>query len=234
MRAIRRSIHIHHRCPQLLVSSQHPSGTQGTAHGIWFQMSLPFTSTQISSIGNHVSMRHTSKMPQLLYTNVKACSTPTNCTTNLVHVGTPYQPTSFLLHPVRQLSKNTSKHNARLLKSLTFLRRVIPMNAAEQYMTSGRPPKDCTCVSPVKGASDALSNPQAGILERGPGHTTQSTGFGGDPGDDLAEGGGPTPASLQDKRAEGGSHRRCLRSRVLKNPLAGLDIIKNTSDRGDM
>ena len=65
--------------------------------------------------------------------------------------------------------------------------------------------QDCTRVFPVKGAADALCNPEAGVLGEVGGQAAGRAGLGGNPRHNAPEGlGPPAPASLQDKWAEGG------------------------------
>ena len=84
----------------------------------------------------------------------------------------------------------------------------------------------------MKGAADAPCNPEAGVPRRVPGHASQRARFRGDPSNDSSKGlGPPSPARLQDERAEGGPEERNLGGCVLKRPFAGFDIVENPSHR---
>ena len=77
--------------------------------------------------------------------------------------------------------------------------------------------QDCTRVFPVKGAANALCNPETDV--RG-GTCKGHAGFRGDPSYDTPKSSGPTPAaSLQDKRAKGGPALSNQGSRVLESTL---------------
>ena len=82
-----------------------------------------------------------------------------------------------------------------------------------------RPPEDCSRVFPVKGTAGALSKSEAGLLEHGTRDAPLGVEFSGNPGDNFAES-TPLSASLQNKRAEGGSKSRDLGSCVLEGARA--------------
>ena len=92
--------------------------------------------------------------------------------------------------------------------------------------------QDCTRVFPVRGAANALCNPETdvrgGTCDWAAGHA----GFRGDPSYDTPKSSGPTPAaSLQDKRAKGGPALSNQGSRVLESTLPGLHFVEDIGHR---
>ena len=93
--------------------------------------------------------------------------------------------------------------------------------------------QDCTRVFPVKGAADALCNPEANILRGVGSMATGRAGFRRNPSHNAPKGlGPPTTASLQNERAEGGTTLGNTGSRVLEGPFALLNVMKNICHRG--
>ena len=92
--------------------------------------------------------------------------------------------------------------------------------------------QDCTRIFPVKGADNALCNPETdvhGDLAVGPRAMRDSEAI---QATTLRRLGQPTPASLQDQRAKGGPSLSHKRSRVLEGALPGLYFVEDIGNRG--
>ena len=103
-----------------------------------------------------------------------------------------------------------------------------------------RTSQDCTRVFPVKGAADALCNPETDVHGGAGGQAAGHAGLRGNPSHDAPEGLGPSsspipppppPASLQDKRAKGGLPLGNQGSRVLKSALPGFHLVEDIGNR---
>ena len=92
--------------------------------------------------------------------------------------------------------------------------------------------QDCTRVFPVKGAANALCNPETDVRGGTCNWAAGHAGFRGDPSYDTPKSSGPTPAaSLQDKRAKGGPALSNQGSRVLESTLPGLHFVEDIGHR---
>ena len=85
----------------------------------------------------------------------------------------------------------------------------------------------------MKGAADALCNPEAGVPGQISGQAAGGAGLGGDPSHDLPKGlGPPSPAVLQDERTKGGpslGHHGCS---VLEGALARFYLVETSATVG--
>ena len=92
--------------------------------------------------------------------------------------------------------------------------------------------QDCTRVFLVKGAADALCNPETDVYGGAGGRAAGHTGLRGNPSHDAPEGlRPPAPASLQDKWAEGGPALGHKRSRVLEGAFVGFNFVEDIGNR---
>ena len=98
-----------------------------------------------------------------------------------------------------------------------------------------RTSQDCTRVFPVKGAANALCNPETDVREGTGNWAAGHAGFRGNPSYDAPKSLGPSPpppASLQDKRAKGGPPLSNQGSRVLESALPGFHLVEDIGNRG--
>ena len=95
-----------------------------------------------------------------------------------------------------------------------------------------RTSQDCTRVFPVKGAANALCNPETDVHGGTCNWAAGHAGFRGNPSDDTPKSlGPPSPASLHDKRAKCGPTLSNQGSRVLESALPGLHFVEDIGNR---